>query len=154
MLAEGDLPQAEAMAGQSLELSQKIGTRIDTGLARTFLGEFARVRGNRALALRLHTEALDDALALQSPWNTAGSLERLSRLALDGGDPERAAQVLGAASAMRERYACAVPPISALELQRSITTLKAELSPSAFERAWTLGEGLALEEVRRLATAA
>jgi len=154
LLGGGDLEAAEALALQSLDLSRSIGARIDTGLARTLLGEFARVRGNAAAALELHAGALDDAIALNSPWSIASCLDRLARLALDAGADERATMLLAAAAAMREDNNCAIPPISAHERERCVEAARGRLSEAEFEAAWSGGRALSLEAARRIAVAA
>ena len=139
----GDAATALSLAQQSLGLSRQIGARIDTALAVSFMGDYARARGDLGEAERLHAEALADNQAMRNAWGLSQGLERLARLALDRDDPGRAAWLYGAASAIRERHDCPVPPVAEQDVAEGIAAVRSA-GPAATD-GWRRG----LAEVER-----
>ena len=81
----------------------------------------------------------------------AGSLEELAASLAQQHKPGQAAQLLGAAEALRERTAQPLSPIERPRVARSGAALRARLQPDALSTQWAIGRAMAPEEAVRLA---
>jgi tetratricopeptide (TPR) repeat protein len=100
---EGDLDVAETHIRNVLRTSQRIGSEPD--VARTVslseLGFIAEQRGDPAGARSWHSQGLTAAQELGDPQAVAQALTGLAGAQALGGQPDRAARLLGAADAAR-----------------------------------------------------
>ncbi|HEY3647882.1 MAG TPA: BTAD domain-containing putative transcriptional regulator [Streptosporangiaceae bacterium] len=98
---EGKLDDAETHIGNVLHTSQRIGSEPD--VARTVslseLGFIAEHRGDPAAARSWHIQSLTAAQVLGDPQAVAQALTGLAGAHASGGQPDRAARLLGAADA-------------------------------------------------------
>src|SRR5262249_37074696 len=98
---EGKLDAAEAHMRNVLQTSQRIGSEPD--VARTIslseLGFIAEQRGEPTIARSWHIQCLTAAQKLGDPQAVAQALTGLAGAQALGGQPDRAAQLLGAADA-------------------------------------------------------
>jgi hypothetical protein len=98
---EGKLDDAEIHVRNVLHTSQRIGSEPD--VARTVslseLGFIAEHRGDPAAARSWHIQSLTAAQALGDPQAVAQALTGLAGAHAIGGQPDRAARLLGAADA-------------------------------------------------------
>jgi ATP/maltotriose-dependent transcriptional regulator MalT len=98
---EGKLDDAETHSRNVLHTSQRIGSEPD--VARTVslseLGFIAEHRGDPAAARSWHIQSLTAAQALGDPQAVAQALTGLAGAHASGGQPDRAARLLGAADA-------------------------------------------------------
>ena len=73
-------------------------------------------------------------------------LEGLAAVAGARGQPARAAQLYGAAAALRERIGAPLPPGDRLGYDRHLATARACLDEGAWAAAWAEGQAMPLEE--------
>ncbi|GAA2399701.1 helix-turn-helix transcriptional regulator [Mycolicibacterium llatzerense] len=140
-LAEGDLPLARHYAetavssstGWHLALAQLAWSRV--ALAEQEADEAER-HAHDAVAAVANSGAL-----LPLP----DILEHLAALTLCD-DPSRAARILGAASAFRERTGVVRFPMYDAAYDESVATLGAAMAPEEFTAAWDEGAGLSTDE--------
>jgi hypothetical protein len=83
---------------------------------------------------------LREASALSS------SFENAAEFALEGGQPETATRLLGAAEAVRQQAGIVVEAFNVGEHEALLARTREALSEAVFTAAWREGEQLALEE--------
>jgi non-specific serine/threonine protein kinase len=81
----------------------------------------------------------------------AASLLGMGSVAAARGDPERAARLLGAATAMLERLDAAIDVADRRVSDRDMEGTRAALDNAAFQAAWEAGRAMSLDEAVALA---
>ena len=115
------------------------------GFALRALGDLARTRGD-------HAEAIARFRGCLVAWNERGyprgiayGLIGLAAVAADGGQPERAARLLGAADVLRERFGCALWATERAAHEAAVGAARAALGEAAFAAALAAGCTLPLD---------
>jgi predicted ATPase/DNA-binding SARP family transcriptional activator len=153
MAAHGAHPVAEEFAEVGLALSARRAGRLDDaerhlrrwvgwlravdgepGLALVLaeLGFVAEQRGDLTTALRTHLDGLDAAARVGDPRAIALALEGLAGARAEHA-PGRAAELLGAAGALRVGVGAPLPPAERGDVERIGRRLRDVLGPAAFE---------------------
>jgi non-specific serine/threonine protein kinase len=147
----GDIPGAIGWFEQSLALCR-------TGVKRYYLADsllalgFVRfLAGEPAVAMPLLAEGLSISYALETHALTARGLEEIAFIAGMSGDVERAAHLLGAVEALRERIGVPMPPSYAHLYQQLLDILHASLGAERMDAAKAAGRLLTLKEAVTLA---
>jgi hypothetical protein len=81
----------------------------------------------------------------------ARNLDGIGKVDRAEGQPERAARLFGAADAFRQALNTLVAPDYRSEYEHEISLLRVALSEEAFEKAWTIGHTLTLQQAVALA---
>ena len=76
----------------------------------------------------------------------AMALEVCAWLAVEEGDPLRAARLLGVVAAMREAIGAPIPPIIQLDYDRYLPLARAQVDLAAWDEAWATGMNTTFEE--------
>jgi non-specific serine/threonine protein kinase len=114
-----------------LELAAKLALRMDdTRRARDLLAESLTIHQRHAPERRYATQCLETCA-----W-----------LAAVEGQPERAARLLGAVRRARQTMGVPVPPNIQAEYDRHLPQARTHIDATAWDRAWSEGEALTLEE--------
>ncbi len=96
----GDAATGERLLREAVALFRRAGCGFGAALALSDLGDIALDRGEHARAAELWRERLN---LTWNAWEFSGAVERLAAIAVACGEAERAARLLGAAEALRER---------------------------------------------------
>jgi predicted ATPase/Flp pilus assembly protein TadD len=147
---EGDLQGAESFLQQSLEVCRAIGSLEGEARALQSLGTVAMSRGDHDVAESLHREALDLLQRMEHLDGIAVSLRALGTVAAAAGWLNRAARLLSASEALRERVGGTVSPWDRAEFDRAIERLRSGLGTEAFRREWESGRQCTVAEAVRL----
>ncbi|GHB10597.1 AfsR family transcriptional regulator [Streptomyces clavifer] len=153
----GDLDGAQAHLLHIRDGYADVSSRAGDHLLLAELGFAAELRGDARGAADHHLEGLEIARALAEPRALALSLEGLAgAAALHGHAPAatRAAVLLGAAAAARQRAGAPLPPAERTDVDRVAASARASLGASAFTEAYDHGARLTSEEAVRIARAA
>lgn len=102
LLLCGDIDEGIQLIEEALEHSRTLGYRFEVGVALGQRAHAARLQGDLAAATRLFWESIAEAGAIGDERRVLGAFLGLAGVALDEGQPERAAQLIGAAEAARE----------------------------------------------------
>jgi ATP/maltotriose-dependent transcriptional regulator MalT len=140
-LQQGDLTTARSFAEQSLRLSKEIEFLGSTADALTLLGKVNVVQGDYTAARALYEESLASPFGVNL-W----SLEELASVVAVQGDPTWAAQLWGAAEALRESLGTPMPPVDRPDYERSVAATRAQLGMEAFVAAWEEGRAMTAEQ--------
>src|SRR5207249_1624827 len=116
------------------------GRGIARMLGRQSLVEYSRRDFARAAALC--RESLLLYRAAGDTWEMGRYLWILGGAAFGQGQPERAARLLGAAVAVRERLGVALPPVFQSTHDGAVAAVRATLGAPAFAAAWAEGQTL------------
>jgi non-specific serine/threonine protein kinase len=143
--SDGDRGAAEAYLEEALALFRRAGSGRGVAHALSGLGELALGRGEPARAADLWRERLEQTWDV---WSLRWALECLAAVALAGGEADRAATLLGAAEAARERLGVDLPPHQRRDRERDAAAARALLGEAAFAAAWAAGRRLAPEAAR------
>jgi predicted ATPase/DNA-binding CsgD family transcriptional regulator len=147
----GEHERAAAAYQESLELSQQLGSRPCAARAQSGLGFLARARGDPATAYRLFQESLAVWGEIDDVISIAICLEAIAGTVCSLGGPFRAAQLLGAAEALRERLHSPIPRAALPTYQQTMAGIQSSLSMIQFATAWMEGRALSPAEAIALA---
>jgi DNA-binding CsgD family transcriptional regulator len=141
-----DYDRAAELYAESLALYRKLGNQAEIPALWHNQGYVALGQGNYEAAQTLFT----DSLLLQlERGNRAGVAEGLAGLAALAGvqaAPERAAQLFGAAAAIRQTITAPVWPAERFEVERHEAALRAQLDAPTLARLQAAGRALTLEQ--------
>jgi predicted ATPase/DNA-binding CsgD family transcriptional regulator len=150
----GDTPLARRRLDEALSISRQIGYQEGIAWAQHELAILARrehdLPGAAALlrtSLRLHYE-------LGDRWRVASILEEVAGGVLVRLDPANAAELLGAAEALRDAMQTPLPPAERPDYERALETLQGRMAPALLERHWETGRARGLERSIPVATEA
>ena len=141
---EGRLEVAETHIRNVLRTSQRIGSEPD--VARTIslseLGFIAEQRGDSGGARSWHIQCLAAAQELGDPQAVAQALTGLAGARALGGQPDRAARLLGAARRRRARQVPATRPATVPTSTRITAVTRQALGEAAFAAEFERGRHL------------
>jgi tetratricopeptide (TPR) repeat protein len=149
----GDLVEARGFMMERLELAREAGNVATVSSEAGNLSMVERQLGNLDRAEALAREALEidhrrgDGLAM--PWKVNG----LAAVAVDRGDFERAATLIGVADAMMEDAGGAWPPDERVHYERTVDVATDAMGADAFERARAEGRAMAVSDAMDVALA-
>ncbi len=144
-LRQGDPARAELLFEESLALDREIGDSSGLAYGLTNLGQAALLQGNPDRAEDLLGKGLSVLSKAGDRVLSAGGLEWMGMAAAMSGRPERAARLWGAAEALRESTASTMTPFVRGYYESHVHTVRSQLDPSSFQRAWSEGNAMSLE---------
>ena len=153
LLQDGDTARAELAYNRALDLARRLNNTPVAFLALTGRAVLHRLDGRIDSAAEAATEALELYLAGE-PRRLANRVDpradllggaavcctELAILAVERGDAEQAARLLGHADRLRRDVGVPVPRFQCNDLDRARETASALLGPEAFEAAFDLGQ--------------
>jgi predicted ATPase/DNA-binding SARP family transcriptional activator len=142
----GDFEAAGTLLEQELELQRENGDTRRVALALANLGLVAYEQGNYELALARDRESLAIRRTLGAKRGFVYSLEGLAMVYRALGRPELAARLWGAAQALRDTVGSPTPPNEQARYRREMDMLRAQLGDDGFERSYTRGRNMQVEQ--------
>jgi tetratricopeptide (TPR) repeat protein len=136
---------------QALSIYQTIGDQRGEARVTTLLAELANQRGDSTAALELLYDALRIRCGLNDAPGICAALEKFSTAATDA-DMNRAARILAAASALRERTGARLAMGNQAEVDQVLARLQQGLGPD-FVRVWQQGSLATVDDALRDAAA-
>jgi predicted ATPase/DNA-binding CsgD family transcriptional regulator len=153
-LAEiGDRERGMQWVEEGLALHRSLGNKQGLGNKLSDLGRVRHEAGDAAAAARHYADSLRALWEAGDTWYPASPVEGLAAVALDAGQPQRAARLLGAAAALRERSGSTVWLPERGRLERAVASARATLGEEAYAREAAAGRALTMDEVVREAAA-
>jgi non-specific serine/threonine protein kinase len=150
---DGDLPRAEALLGEALEIGRGIDFVWGVAEALVYLSEVARERQDRARAMTLLIEALNTYRALGDRIGIGLGLIGVASLIDAAEEATRAARLVGAAEAIRDAVGHRPTPGEDPRQEDIWRTLRAALGEQALHTAVAEGRSLSLDEAMAEAVA-
>ena len=141
----GDLEEAERLSQEALEYLPRSVSPYGRALALSIQANIARARGDSVRAAELCHERLN---LPADAWSLRWSLEELADTAVDLGEMERAARLLGASEALRERIGIILVPSRLVDHETSVNSVRVALAEETFAAAWQEGRAMSDDEAR------
>jgi non-specific serine/threonine protein kinase len=145
-LHEGDFELAAARTTEGLALARELGDHDQVALCLNNLGVIARRRGDLSQSEAFLREALVGAWKLGDPHRCATVLESLAETAVAIGRPERAARLLGAATAVRETVGVPIDAYDQAREEQEMAPAQEALGQEQWAATYTSGRALSLEQ--------
>ena len=141
----GDQEIARDRYQRALTIYHETGDERGEARIMTLLAELASAQGDDATARRLIYDALLIRCRLGNSQGICASLERISGSATPD-DADRAARILAAASAMRERTGARLSLKDQAQIDQQLAGLQNSLGSERFQRAWRDGRSASLDD--------
>jgi predicted ATPase/DNA-binding CsgD family transcriptional regulator len=138
-LGRGDLVTAHSLAEKSVALYQEMGHRHGTAESLPALGKVLVAEGDYAAACTQYEQSLVLSGALGEKWIIATCLLGLGEVVAAQRKLAWAAQLWGAAEAIRDALGIPIPPIERADYERSVERVRAQLGEKPFATAWAEG---------------
>jgi predicted ATPase/DNA-binding CsgD family transcriptional regulator len=142
----GDDAKAKLAFEQCLRVCQQTGEVRRVTYMLTNLAYNAEHQGDYATALELGRQAARLALRRGDTYDLAGALHALAGAWTSLGQPERAARLLSAHNAALERMGALLMPSNRREDERLVASIRGQLDPAAFDKAWAEGQDTPLSD--------
>jgi len=144
---EGDAEATAARAAEGVALFRDVQSASGLAEALATRGYALAAQDDAEGARAALSESLRLAWAEGPRWLVATDLEGLATIDAAQGQAERAALLLGAAGRLRLTMGAPLPPSWRAGYERTISSVRAQLSAAAFGSAWADGEGASLERI-------
>jgi predicted ATPase len=148
---QGDAGRALALLEEGLALARELGDKVLCALTVIYLGQSASRRGDAIMAATHYQEALRLCRDTGAGYMLPYALEGWGWVTRVQGGGERAAQLYGAAAALRAAIQVVLMPHEATDREEKLSALRESLGAAAFERGWAAGERMPPEEAVALA---
>lgn len=143
----GNLAEAASHHSEALALARQAGRADVEAYQLGDLGNVARQQGDVIRAMALQQQALELKWVLGDRRQIAITLEDLASVAAATGAGERAARLLGAATALRERIGAPQPVPERTAAEQAVARSRAMLGGEAWAAAFSAGHQCRLEQI-------
>lgn len=147
----GDIETARARMNEGMELSKQMGNKRMMYSSRSELAHILREHGILDEAYEFYKEVIPGWRDLGHRAAIAHELECMAYILIKRETPERAATLFGAAEALREAIDTEMTSLERVEYDREVTALRAGMDDSDFNRLWSQGRALTMDEAIQLA---
>jgi hypothetical protein len=127
--------------------AEALASPQEISMAAANLGRYHVFRGAAEAGLPELLAALEPMAQMRHKGAVAAILESLAEAALALDDTERGVRLLAAAAALREAIAAPAPAAAAKRNERNSAAARRALGAEEFDRAWSDGEAVALDEI-------
>jgi predicted ATPase/class 3 adenylate cyclase len=145
------LPEARGWFGKAVAAYEEIGDERMALVSRSDLAHALRAGDAIEEAVALYRQTLRGWQRAGNRGAIANQLESFALVAMRTHDPVRAAQLFGAAEAIREAAEAAMPPWERVEYDAAVAGLRAALDPATLESGWADGHRLTIDQAVELA---
>lgn len=138
--------EARSYLEEAVEISQEIGDRWATANSLNNLANVVRSQADYDLARSLYLKSISINFDMEDKWALAYLLEDIGNLAMLEGKAERALQLVGAASVLREDIGAPLPPSEREALDKMVAKAKSQLDNYTAEEVWAMGRNMSLKQ--------
>jgi tetratricopeptide (TPR) repeat protein len=146
-LSEGESGRASRLAQESLSTYREMGDPWYSAWLLHLLGKIEIQRGDMSAARRYYQQSLALNWQVGEKWMTPFNLEGLAGVVVTQGALRSAAQLWGAAEALRKAIDVPRLPVDRAGYEQAVEAARAQLGEEAFASAWQRGRKTKLEEV-------
>ncbi len=141
-LSRRDLAMARSLAEKSVTLYREIGHRHGTANALALLGGVLATEGDFAAAQTLFEQSVEISCELNEQWVASVYLLVLGEVVAAQQKLAWAAQLWGAAEALRDTFDVPIPLARRADYERSLSAARVHLGERAFTAAWAQGRAM------------
>jgi len=159
-LVQREQNQARELAEESVAIFREVGSGGDSAAARLSLARIVASQGDRAAAATLYQESLALLHQRGDQESIAACLERLGAVVAapgpgvappvgilpEGRGTRWAAQLWGAAEALREQIGASLPPVYRSDHEQAVTAARSASGEKGFAAAWAEGRSMTPEQ--------
>jgi predicted ATPase/DNA-binding CsgD family transcriptional regulator len=145
-LGQKDLVTARSLAEKSVTLYKEMGHRHGTANSLALLGGVLAREGDYAAAQTFFEQSLMISCELNEKWVASVYLVVLGEVVAAQQKLAWAAQLWGAAEALRDAFSVPIPLAQRAEYERSISAARVHLGDRAFAVAWNQGRSMTPEQ--------
>jgi len=145
-LGQGDLVTARSLAEKSVVLYKEMGHRHGTAESLSAFGKVLAAEADYAAARTQYEDSLEICCALGAKWIIATCLLGLGEVVAAQRQLAWAAQLWGAADALRDALGVPIPPFELADYERSLSAARVHLGERAFAAAWAQGRAMTPEQ--------
>jgi non-specific serine/threonine protein kinase len=142
---QGNHDSASTLVEEGLSRWRGVGNPWGIAMALTAAAAIVDDKQDRARMAALHHEAITLWIELDDKRGIAGAIAGLANVAASHGQPEPAARLLGAASALIESIGIA-HPVHPAAYERAVIAAQLAMGPARFEAEWAAGRKLSLAD--------
>jgi predicted ATPase/DNA-binding CsgD family transcriptional regulator len=142
----GDVSRAVTLLEESTAIAREMGNQWGLGRRLVRLGQVSQAQDNLESALVLIQEGLSACRSAGDQWGISMALIGLAGAACKLGEPERAAQLLGAVERRRTTIGAALWLVDQLEYESNLKAAQDALTAEQFEASWRRGQEMPLDE--------
>ncbi len=142
---KGDGAKAISYYEQCLALTRPMGDKVTMAGVLFGLGDVARVQQHQRQACTLLKQSIHLSWEIGNRPGLATALEVFAWFCRSIGLPERSAQFLGTADALRDGLQIPLSPAHNTEHEHMVTSLQGELGEAAFSECWSYGRTMSLK---------
>lgn len=142
----GDIETARARMNESAEISRRFGNKRIVYSSRSELAHILREHGILDEAFEIYKEVIPGWKDLGHRAAIAHELECLAYILTKREEPERAILLLGAAESLRELIDTDMTNLEREEYRKEVAALHAGMADSDFNRLWSQGRALTMDE--------
>jgi predicted ATPase/serine/threonine protein kinase/DNA-binding NarL/FixJ family response regulator len=146
-LSEGETARAFSLIKESLAIFREMDSRWHLARTLHILGRVEAQQGELTAARNSYQESLALCRQLGEKWIIPFNLEGLASIVAAQGELRWAAQLWGAAEALREGIAFPLLPSDRASYEQAVAAARAQLGEEAFASAWAKGRAMPLEQV-------
>jgi predicted ATPase/DNA-binding CsgD family transcriptional regulator len=146
-LSESETAKAFSLIQESLVICREMDARWCIAMALQILGRVEAQQSELLAARNSYQESLALCWQVGEKWIIPWNVEGLARVVATQGEFRWAAQLWGAAEALREGIASPLPPYDLSSYEQAVAAARRELGEEAFASAWAAGRATPLEQV-------
>jgi tetratricopeptide (TPR) repeat protein len=150
---QGNYEAAKGYFEEGLTVFKQIRNRNFVLAVESELGHIARYTGKINEARRIYRKALIDWQDYGNRPAVANLFECFAFIAITEGEPQRAAKLLGAAEALRDKVQSPMTDWERIEYDQSVAQLRLMLPEAEFNALWAEGRAMTMEQAIQLALA-
>jgi tetratricopeptide (TPR) repeat protein len=150
--AHGNYAEAKKIFEEAIEQYKDFASLNFILVFRSEIGHVERHTGNLGAARAIYQGTIRDWQVLGNRAAVANQLECFGFLAITDKETRRAANLFGAAEALREKCQSPMADYEQVEYDRWVAQVREALEVAKFEAAWAEGRGMAMEQAVQLAT--
>jgi tetratricopeptide (TPR) repeat protein len=145
-LREGDFSRAHAELEESAQLLHEAGYSMSFFWVLADLGYVSLRQGDLPQARHLWERGLHNFREANVPIGVVYNIEGLASMAVQQGQPARAARLLAWADATREAISDTRPPVEQADVDRDLAIIRAQLDDTAFQAEQEAGRKMTVDE--------
>src|SRR5207248_853603 len=145
-LSEGEPERASSLAQESLSIYREMGDPWFSAWSLHLLGRIEIQRDELPAARTYYQQSLELNQQIGEKWMTPFNLEGLAGVVAAQGELRWAAQLWGAAEALREAIDVPRLPVDRVGYEQGVATVRAQLGEEAFAIAWQEGRTMSPEQ--------